>query len=290
LPYNPWDTRELYHLDYLDDGLPELSFHGALENARPFRGLLILLEALHALSTTARKPIIEEFSIRPSYEPGTQSGPGISYLLFIAASRPLIDHIHSLFTGLRRLNLVISNAHKTQRDVGSLAIRRGHLRGALQHAEHLEELTLELDELPALTLTPNGLKSDGVINPEFIFAKLKILTIVYGTFHANPLLDFLRNHRNILEDVCFHACRMKKHSSEREPQTWREILYRMQQEKLNFRSLVIANGQALDYAYDNTRRSQQEMRDFLLHDGPFPLDVMDEWHHAERFKIYDRYY
>ncbi|KAI9713040.1 MAG: hypothetical protein M1820_001025 [Bogoriella megaspora] len=286
--YAAWDSLgDMVDIDYLDDALPDISFHGAIENARPFRGLVILLHALDAQRAIGRGPTIKEFVIRPSYEPSTTSEPGIS-LLFFQRSSVKMTQMTSLFENLRVLNLVISNGlHKA---LGLSVTRNGNIAHCLRAARSLEDLTLELDTMPILFEGPSNTRITGAMDPNFAYGKLRKVTFIYGEFHSEVLVQWLQN-QPVLQDVHLYKCSMDWPRTAETRKSWKDLLYELKHEKLPYESFVIEDcTSSTDFFYNNAHRPKEQIKDFVLKDGPCPIDVSKEEWITERFRTYDKYY
>ena len=280
---------DLFDPDYLDDAVPELSFRGALENARPFRGLTILLHALDAQRARSQKLGIKEFTVRPSYEPGTIIEPGISYLFFSRWGVHM-NRMASIFEGLRVLNLVISNGRHPSD--GARIMRKRHMTSVLRAARSLEDLTLEMESLPILTVFRSSSEESGALDSNYRYQNLKRATFLYGVFHAEPLVRFLRNHRSVLQDVQFYKCRVGGSRLETAQKTWLDVLQDVKNEKPQFKTFILEDCSAArcPYFFDNVGRPSNEIERFVAGDCATPVDVNTDKRDAERFKFYDRYY
>ncbi|KAI9667533.1 MAG: hypothetical protein M1821_000349 [Bathelium mastoideum] len=269
------NVHELFDLDYLDDGLPELDFRGALENACPFRGLFILLHALNEERVRSGRSGVQEFIIRPSYEPGTEFGPGISYLFFARLGTPMIQ-MTRLFEGLRVLNLVISNG--SPRAMVTRVIGRRHLAHVLRAARSLVDLTLEMDYLNILKASPS-FEDVGALDSKYRYEHLKRVTFVNGWFDVNSLMLFLRNHRDVLKDVHLYKCSLVFDSILRK--TWRTILGDLRNQNLHYNTFIIEDCEVAHLYYNNASYSWN---------GEMRLDAREHEWEEERFRYYDRYY
>ncbi|KAL9096966.1 MAG: hypothetical protein Q9165_000930 [Trypethelium subeluteriae] len=292
---------DLFDTDYLDDALPELGFHGALENSRPFRGLLILLRALNEQKRRTGKLGVKEFIIRPSYEPNTQLEPGISYLFF---SRSVfhLTQMANLFEGLRVLNLVISNGK--HRSKGAEVVQLGHMTRVLRAARQLEDLTLEMDYLPILYTDPSGVDDNGALHSNYRYEKLRSVSFTNGEFQVEPLLRFLRNHASVLRDVRFYACNLEKHASETIWTSWSRLLFAVKNERLRYRTFFVEDcTDPVGCFYNNSSSTAETFEEYFdgnVHSdhahgkeqklSAIPIDVSNEAQNGARFEYYDRYY
>ncbi|KAL9079571.1 MAG: hypothetical protein Q9157_001568 [Trypethelium eluteriae] len=292
---------DLFDIDYLDDALPELGFYGALENSRPFRGLLILLRALNEQKIRTGKLGVKEFIIRPSYEPSTQLEPGISYLFF-SRSGFHMTQMASIFEGLRVLNLVISNGK--HRSKGASVVQLGQMTRVLRAAQQLEDLTLEMDYLPILCTDPSGVDDSGALHSNYRYEKLRSVSFTNGEFQAEPLLRFLRNHANVLRDVRFYACNLEKHASETMWTSWSRLLFAVKNEKLRYRTFFVEDcTDPIGCFWNNGNSTTDTFEEYFdgnayahhPHDKgqklpAIPITLSNEAQNGLRFEYYDRYY
>lgn len=246
-----------FHKDMWDEeGIGNVSNVHAL---RPFRGLIILLRAL----SETKSCHIESFEIRPQY--ASKYGEdndmrGISHYFFRQSSADL-ERFIAIVRCLRRLHLVIScegSSRALHHPSAIGTIRRGNLTRALQAAEKLEELHLELP-------LPNVMKAIGT---DTQFNRLKTLTLMQGVVEPLELLEFLKRHRSTVRSLSLSHCNSTSKS-------WTDLFHHMKAEQLYLLIEVYFLFEPNATTWCRTME-HEDIDSFFTGNGPLPL-VWFEW-------------
>ncbi|MCJ1228961.1 hypothetical protein MMC12_005625 [Toensbergia leucococca] len=261
--------NNFFNIDFYDDGWPaeevnlnDSDYYCVYNTLRPFRGLLILLRALSNTGTRIKK-----FMIRPSYEKFRDHMPGISHVLFQKWS-PDLDCFVDVVKHLRVLHLVISS---DEIGSGKITARLGHLTRLLRAAAQLEDLSLEMTEMPTV----------GVLDPSYTYPYLRKARFLEGNIDPERFLTFLRNHRATLQNLELYYCHL-------EISTWETTVALIKQEQLTYKHCIF------HHVSDNTplhdwMSASENINELLMHNGHFSL-ARGDMTPPPRFEDFDREY
>lgn len=216
---------------------------------RPFRGLAIVMAAL---AQSGKQ--IQNFVVKPQYNGSSYASfdAGISHWYFRKWHAGL-DAVSFVFRSLKRLDLkVVAESMEN----GNITAQQGHLRSLLIEAPALEMLALELDGMPVME----------VLDSNTLHPSLTSLRLTCGRVDIMKLFRFLRLHSEVLQSVELSYCSSATVS-------WSELFWGMRAERLCFKRIwvyeVFEPKGMLGWWYGT---SQRKMEDFLLCDGPYPLE------------------
>lgn len=239
-----------YHYDPLYD--TEDPEEDDVHVRRPFRGLIILLRALAGAGVR-----LESFVIRPQYESGLgkdNSSVGILHWFFRYPSSEL-ECMISIFRTLRKLHLVLgSDLDDLEGRSARETVKAGHLTHVLQVATQLEEVYLELPEMPAME----------ALGTESYFPELKSLELVNGDMDPVLLFRFLKKHRRPLKRFHLSYCVSEQTS-------WAELFRCMRADGVFIDSI---SGHSLSNLTEPGCfhvTSQQEIDSYIRHGEGLPL-------------------